>query len=97
MTTQFAAKRIANLEDDLDLTRDRHAQLMRGTSGCQSGWAAPIIASYVVASRLHVRCLLKSITRDLCHPDYHDNRGSKAEAQESPVLPAIFRRLATGG
>lgn len=79
--------------------KEKHlrAQLMRGAGRCQSGWAAPIIASYVVASRLHVRCFLKSMTRDLCHPDYHDNRGSKAEAQESPVLPAIFRRLATGG
>src|SRR6266513_4475191 len=50
-----------------------------------------------LVSRLHVRRLLESITRDLCHPDYHDNRGSQAEAHESPVLPPVFHRLAIGG
>src|SRR5205823_3229723 len=50
-----------------------------------------------LASRLHIRGLLESITRDLCHPDYHDNGGSQAEAHESPVLPPVFHRLATGG
>ena len=79
--------------------KEKHlrAELMRGAGRCRSGWAAPIIASYIFASRLHVRCLLKSITRDLCRPDCHDNRGREADAHESPVLPAVFHRLATGG
>src|SRR5207249_119324 len=62
----------------------------------QSGRAAPNNC-ILLASRLHVRRLLESIVRDLCHPDYHDNRGSEAEAHESPVLPPVFHRLATGG
>src|SRR5205823_13412699 len=62
----------------------------------QSGRAAPNNCNFL-ASRLHVRRLLESITRDLCHVDYHDNRGSEAETHESPVLPAVFHRLATSG
>ena len=39
---------------------------------------------------------MQRITRDLCCPDGHDDRGGETDADECPVLPAVFHNFGTG-